>query len=167
MEAGSEKAAGVAADRPVKRTPDGRFSDPGYYGFKPGQSGNPAGHRGLKDQADAMFEQMLADLGPLSPTDMILLKQACLMLANAARIPGRSRPEVDVAVRLHSEARRSIASLRKHIAEKAKQPTETFADIADRAQQAAAERRATAEAERTTDDPNAIADVSSDEGLGE
>jgi hypothetical protein len=97
------KSAGDVAEKP--RPP----------GFQPGRSGNPSGNRLLKDQAAALFETMSVDLGPLTKTDEILLQQACLMFAKASRISGRDRPSIDVAVRLHSEARRTITSLRRRV----------------------------------------------------
>jgi hypothetical protein len=83
-----------------------------FVGFQPGQSGNPAGGRLLKDQAEALYRTMIADLRPQTPTDEILLKQASLMLAKAARFT--TRKDADAAVRLVSEARRTIATLRRH-----------------------------------------------------
>jgi hypothetical protein len=108
MEAAIERATKLTGDEAEKpRRP---------FGFQPGRSGNPSGNRYLKDQAAALFETMSGDLGPLTKTDEILLQQACLMLAKASRISGRDRQNVDVAVRLHSEARRTITSLRRRVA---------------------------------------------------
>jgi hypothetical protein len=111
VEAAAERAAKPTGDE-AEKPRRARF-DVSPFAFKPGKSGNPAGARSLRDQADVMFETMSADLGPLTKTDEILLKQACLMLAKASRIPGRDRQNVDVAVRLHSEARRTITSLQR------------------------------------------------------
>jgi hypothetical protein len=97
----------AAVERAVKFTEAGKF--------RPGVSGNPLGGRYLKDQAAALFATISADLGPLSPTDEILLRQACLLFAKSTRIAGRNRANVDVAVRLHSEARRTITSLRRRL----------------------------------------------------
>jgi hypothetical protein len=115
-----QSAAIERATKPI----DGEAEKPRRpFGFQPGRSGNPAGNRLLLDQTAALFETMSGDLGPLTKTDEILLRQACLMLAKASRISGRDRQNVDVAVRLHSEARRTITSLQRRAPKPAAGPS--------------------------------------------
>jgi len=148
MEAAIERATKPASDEPEKsRRP---------FGFQPGKSGNPSGNRYLKDQAAALFDAMNADLGPLTKTDEILLKQACLMLAKSSRISGRDRANIDVAVRLHSEARRTITALRRRLAASSAPAKPVSLD------EHLAEAAAAAES-RTTDHRNGIAGPSDDE----
>ena len=54
---------------------------------------------------------MLAELGPVSPIDQILLKQAALLLARSERV---SRiKDADVGIRMAGEARRILAMLKR------------------------------------------------------
>jgi hypothetical protein len=103
-----------------------------------GTSGNPSGSR-VNVRAVALFNELAADFGgvaALSALDRVLLSQACRLMARAARAR-----DADAAVRLSSEARRALLSLRKRVPGRSA-PTETFADIAERAQAEASQRRA-------------------------
>lgn len=84
-----------------------------------GVSGNPSGSR-TNVSAGALFVELSTDMGgadAMSAVDRVLLMQACKLLARAARAR-----DADGAVRLTSEARRVIASLRKQ-AQPPKGPT--------------------------------------------
>jgi hypothetical protein len=106
-----QTADGAAVVEQVKPEPQGRWPK--------GVSGNPKGAAvdRVADRAGELFQAMSAELGALSPIDHALLKQACLLLARSERLK-RAR-DADAAVRLSSEARRILASLRKHAAPKA------------------------------------------------
>jgi hypothetical protein len=115
-----ETAGAVAvAEQENPRSRAGRFS--------PGVSGNPKGAAvdRVADRAGELFQAMSAELGTLSAIDHALLKQACLLLARSERLK-RAR-DADAAVRLSSEARRILASLRKH-ATPAKAPQQVLRD---------------------------------------
>ncbi len=78
--------------------------------FQPGKSGNPAGARKFIDAVEAMFVELSKDFPPLGHVDRVMLHSASRLLVRAQRAK-----DSDVAVRLHSEARRSIAELRRHV----------------------------------------------------
>jgi hypothetical protein len=125
MEVSANVATRHAAGRAAKRQARLRA-----VGFQPGQSGNPAGGRLLKDQAEALYRTMAADIRPQTPTDEILLRQASLMLAKAARFT--TRKDADSAVRLVSEARWTIATLRRHIPKRGEQEESLAGYLASR-----------------------------------
>jgi hypothetical protein len=81
--------------------------------WQPGQSGNPSGGR-ISVRANSLFAEMAADWGganSLSAIDRALLMQACRLMARAARAK-----DADAVVRLTSEARRILVTLRKRAA---------------------------------------------------
>jgi hypothetical protein len=127
---------------------------PRRIGFAPGVSGNPSGRRFLKDRADALYRIMAADLGPATPTDEILLRHAAMLIARAERI--YSRKDIDAACRMSGEARRLIATLRRHAAPSAA-PTEPWSAVTAKAQAEASKRRARelAEDDAAADTPGA------------
>jgi hypothetical protein len=78
-----------------------------------GTSGNPQGAR-VNTRAKTLFAELSADFGgaeALPALDRVLLMQGCKLLARAERVK-----DADSAVRLTSEARRILASLRKRAA---------------------------------------------------
>ena len=76
--------------------------------FPPGTSGNPLGARVINERAAELYAIMRGDFGPLVPTDEILLRQAARLLARGERLKN-----ADASIRMSSEARRIIASLRR------------------------------------------------------
>ncbi len=80
-----------------------------------GTSGNPSGSR-VNTRAVVLFAEMAADFGgvdALSGVDRAMLMQACRLMARGARAKA-----ADDAVRLTSEARRILQSLRKPVPRK-------------------------------------------------
>jgi hypothetical protein len=124
--------------------------------FPKGVSGNPHGRRALRERIEKLYATMTGDFGPLSATDEVLLRQACLLLARSERV--HRRKDLDSAIRMSGEARRLLESLRKHAAP-ADKVVETFAEIARRAQAEETERRARELAE---DDAKDAADAPDD-----
>jgi hypothetical protein len=109
--------------------------------FAPGVSGNPRGAAldRVADRAAELFQIMASEFGALSPCDQVMLRQACLLLARSERLTGARN--ADASVRMASEARRTLASLRK--GHEVREPApETFAEVAKRAQAEASARRA-------------------------
>ena len=100
-------------------------------GFLKGISGNPKGKAALKARSAELFGIMAPDFAPLSATDEVLLRQACLLLARSERI-ARVR-DIDVGVRMSGEARRLLQALRKNAPAPAV-PAERFTEIAVKAQ---------------------------------
>jgi hypothetical protein len=81
-------------------------------GFVKGTSGNPAGRPALRLRAKELFAEMVGDFDGLSAVDRVLLQQAALLLARSeARV--NSRRDADSSIRMSSEARRILSSLRK------------------------------------------------------
>jgi hypothetical protein len=94
-----------------------------------GVSGNPSGSR-LNTRAMVLFAEMATDFGgenALGAMDRALLMQACRLMARGARAKS-----ADDAVRLTSEARRILASVRKTAAKSDKQDTSLAAYLAAR-----------------------------------
>jgi hypothetical protein len=108
-------------------------------GFPKGFSGNPKGKAALKARSAELFGIMAPDFAPLSATDEVLLRQACLLLARSERI-ARVR-DIDVGVRMSGEARRLLQALRKNAPAPAV-PAERFTEIAVKAQAEEDARRA-------------------------
>jgi hypothetical protein len=79
-----------------------------WPGFQPGISGNPAGRREPKGLAE-LVETLKADFADVELTaiDKILLENAARLLLRASR-----SADGEVVVRLSSEARRTLLSLR-------------------------------------------------------
>jgi hypothetical protein len=95
------------------------------HGWPKGVSGNPAGARVRAERVAELFESMAADVGgadALSVVDRALVMQACQLLARAERAKS-----TDAVVRLTSEARRLVRSLRKR-APAAKAPGQSLAE---------------------------------------
>jgi hypothetical protein len=76
--------------------------------FKKGTSGNPAGTRGVKTLAAALYAELAPDFEPLDAPERLLPLQACTLSVRARRIA-----DPDAAVRMSSEARRTIESLKR------------------------------------------------------
>lgn len=91
------------------------------HGFQKGISGNPGGRWPLRIRAAELFDTMVTDFGPLSATDSVLLKQACLLLARSERI--HNIKDADIALRMSGEARRLLWGLRRHAPPKASGPS--------------------------------------------
>jgi hypothetical protein len=103
-----------------------------------GVSGNPSGIR-VSHHALNLYREIAAELGgeaALSVIDRTLLLQATRLLVRSARLKDH-----DAAIRMSSEARRTLEGLRRHVA-RVSAPAESFTDIAVRAQAEASERRA-------------------------
>jgi hypothetical protein len=113
-------------------------------------SGNPAGQRSLKDRANDLYQVMVVDIRPLTPTDELLLRHAALLMARSERV--RSRKSVDACCRMSGEARRLIASLRRRPAESSP-PPRSWSEITAKAQEEADVRRARELAEDEADSP--------------
>lgn len=95
----------------------------GPHRWRSGESGNPLGSRLLNARADAIFTEVRGDfVDDLSAVDTVLLRQACRLLARGERLR-----DPDAAVRLSSEARRILASLRRKASKQV--PEDTLADI--------------------------------------
>jgi hypothetical protein len=83
-------------------------------GFQKGVSGNPSGATFGK-KAAAIYDAVVADFGgadALSAIDCIMLEQACRLLSRTHRIKIK---DTAVAIRMSSEARRLLESLRRRI----------------------------------------------------
>lgn len=103
-----------------------------------GVSGNPSGSR-VNKRAVVLAEQMAADFGgtsSLGAIDRAMIEQAAKLLIRTERVK-----DADTALRMSGEARRLLSSLRRR-APASVAPTESFAEIAARAQAEAAARRA-------------------------
>lgn len=90
----------VAATNALRGTP-----------FPKGRSSNPSGPRLLRERTETLFQEMLRELGELSPIDAIFVRQACLLLAKSQRASGKQ--DIDAQIRMSGEARRIIAAVRK------------------------------------------------------
>lgn len=78
-----------------------------------GVSGNPSGAAGLSMRAAELFDRLAGDFGgaaalSASAIDSEMLRQAARLMARAARTR-----DADAAVRLTSEARRLVETLRR------------------------------------------------------
>jgi hypothetical protein len=108
--------------------------------WAPGQSGNPSGSR-VNTRASVLFDEIAAELGgaeALSAIDRTLLLQAARLLMRSQRIK-----EPDAAIRMSSEARRTLEGLRRRCVPAVRSaPAEPFGAIAVSAQAEAAARRA-------------------------
>jgi hypothetical protein len=103
-----------------------------------GVSGNPSGVR-VSTHALALYREIGAELGgldSLSAIDRALLLQACRLLVRSLRLKDH-----DTAIRMSSKARRTLEGLRRRAAVPAA-TSESFTDIAARAQSEAETRRA-------------------------
>jgi hypothetical protein len=85
---------------------------PKYTGFKKGVSANPAGRRPIKTRVNELFDGMVVDFGELAATDVVLLKQACLLIARSEA--ARNIKDADICLRMTGEARRILSALRRH-----------------------------------------------------
>lgn len=105
-----------------------------------GTSGNPTGIR-ISQRAMELFSEIAVELGgvdTLSIIDRTLLSQACRLLVRSQRVK-----EADAAIRMSSEARRTLEGLRRRCAPAVRSaPAEPFGEIAATAQQEEAARRA-------------------------
>jgi hypothetical protein len=107
--------------------------------FMKGASGNPSGRQAVRSRAAELFAAMAADFGELNGIDAAMLNQACLLLARAERI--KAIKHADASVRMSSEARRLVETLRRHHVAPKAPVAETFAEVAARAQAEASARR--------------------------
>jgi hypothetical protein len=73
-----------------------------------GKSGNPHGTRGVKTLAAALFAELAPQFEPLDAAERVLLQQACVLSVRARRIG-----DPDAAVRMASEARRTLEGLKR------------------------------------------------------
>jgi hypothetical protein len=80
--------------------------------FPKGVSGNPHGSGSVRVRAAELFSEMAVDFGTLTAVDTVLLRRASLLLARSERI--RSARDADVSLRMSSEARRTLMTLRRH-----------------------------------------------------
>ena len=115
--------------------------------FKPGQSGNPRGRASMRVRAAELYAELKPDFPDLTATDRVLLQQATLLLARAEHVA--SIKHADVALRSAGEGRRMLLALRRRNVRRDSELTETFTDIATRAQSEAEHKRA---AELAADD---------------
>lgn len=123
--------------------------------WQPGQSGNPTGIR-ISKHAIALFNEIAGELGgeaALSAIDRTLLLQAARLLVRSARLKDH-----DAAIRMSSEARRTLEGLRRRATRASAPAAEPFTEIAAKAQAAEAARRA---AELAGDTSEADAEVTS------
>jgi hypothetical protein len=81
-------------------------------GFPKGTSGNPHGRASIRIRAGELFNVMAPDFAGMSRVDEVLLKQACMLIARSERVH-RAR-DIDASVRQSGEARRLLATLRRH-----------------------------------------------------
>jgi hypothetical protein len=65
--------------------------------FPKGVSGNPHGKRAIRQRVEELYATMAVDFGPMSATDVVLLWQACLLLARSERV--HRRMDIDNAIR--------------------------------------------------------------------
>jgi hypothetical protein len=79
--------------------------------FAPGTTGNPKGRAAIRERADELYGIMAADFDHLTATDAVLLRQASLLLARSQRV--HRRQDIEAAIRMSSEARRLLSTLRK------------------------------------------------------
>jgi hypothetical protein len=94
----------VTEQRPKPRRGQGRP-------FVAGVSGNPKGRAAIKARAAELFATMAPDFGKLSATDEVLLRQAALLIARSERT--YRKQDAEAAIRMSSEARRLLSSLRR------------------------------------------------------
>jgi hypothetical protein len=80
--------------------------------FPKGVSGNPHGSGSVRTRAAELYAEMAVDFGTLTAVDRVLLRRASLLLARSERI--RSARDADVSLRMSSEARRTLMTLRRH-----------------------------------------------------
>jgi hypothetical protein len=110
--------------------------------WHPGQSGNPGGIR-ISTHALKLFHEIAVEIGgadALTSMDAALLLQACRLLVRSTRLKDH-----DAAIRMSSEARRTLEGLRRRCAPAgARYPThaQPFGSIVVSAQAEAAPRRA-------------------------
>jgi hypothetical protein len=93
--------------------------------FPKGTSGNPRGKAALRERAAALRAAIEPELEPLTVLDGLLLDRACLLLARSERVH-RLR-DIDPAIRMTSEARRILQSLRRRHAAPRDEPV--LADV--------------------------------------
>jgi hypothetical protein len=95
--------------------------------FSKGVSGNPDGKASVREHAAALFYEMSADFGTLGAVETVLLRRAALLLARSESI--RSTRDADVSLRMSSEARRTLMTLRRHHAAAPRDTTPSLSDI--------------------------------------
>jgi hypothetical protein len=132
-----EPMESAATTQASKQRPRGRP-------FAPGVSGNPRGDvmKTIRARAAELRATIVTDdlKGALSAIDNVLLDRAVLLLAKSERL--HMTKHVDAGIRMTSEARRILQSLRRRHATAPTSPAEPFTDISARAQAEAAQRRA-------------------------
>jgi hypothetical protein len=119
--------------------------------FTPGVSGNPKGDvaKTIRERAAELRTVIVSDFDgeALTAIDGVLLDRACMLLARSERL--HRTKDVDAGIRMTSEARRILQSLRRH---RASAPKPLSLD-----EHLAAAEAAAAEAARTTDRRNGAA----------
>lgn len=82
--------------------------------FPKGVSGNPKGDpaKTIRERAAELRATILSDFQALAAIDSVLLDRACLLLAKSERL--HRTKDVDAGIRMTSEARRILQSLRRH-----------------------------------------------------
>jgi hypothetical protein len=80
---------------------------PGRRLWRPGESGTPLGPQRLNVRTQEVFDEIRGDfVEDLPAVDVVLLRQACRLLARGERLR-----DLDAAVKLSAEARRIITAL--------------------------------------------------------
>jgi hypothetical protein len=99
------------AKQPVAAAEQARAVSVSGRPFQKGTSGNSQGARLLKNRTEALVELFRPEFGPeISQLELALLRGSCRLLARA-----EYARNADAAVRLSSEARRGLESLRKRV----------------------------------------------------
>jgi hypothetical protein len=81
-------------------------------GFPKGTSGNPHGRASIRMRAVELFNVMAPDFAGMSAVDEVLLRQACMLIARSERV--HRAKDIDASIRQSGEARRLLATLRRH-----------------------------------------------------
>jgi hypothetical protein len=134
-ESGIEPMESAATTQASKQRPRGRP-------FAPGVSGNPRGDvmKTVRARAAELRATIVTDdlKGALSAIDNVLLDRAVLLLAKSERL--HMTKHVDAGIRMTSEARRILQSLRRHHAAAPPTTPVSLDEHLARAEAAAAER---------------------------
>jgi hypothetical protein len=107
----------------VARGPHDRFSSGNTTAFKKRHSGNPKGRRIVREMAEKLFAELAPQFAPLDPVDRTLLMQAAMLSIQSRRVG-----DPDAAVRMASEARRTLETLRRNRLKSPKAQPDSFAE---------------------------------------